>query len=124
MHRRDGRTHAAAEPAAAAAARAALQGRTPLDLVSAELKPFLCDGGGWRRGEAYAYGAGGNYTLGTGSTDFAPHPARVEGLHGLQPVALAAGKFHSAAITASGQLYTWGWGLGGRLGALRERLVH
>lgn len=41
---------------------------------------------------------------------------RVEAFAGLQPVQLAAGKFHSAALDASGQLYTWGWGRGGRLG--------
>ncbi len=29
---------------------------------------------------------------------------------------ISAGKFHSAAVTADGQLLTWGWGRGGRLG--------
>ena len=30
--------------------------------------------------------------------------------------AVAAAKFHSAALTAEGRLLTWGWGRGGRLG--------
>ena len=35
---------------------------------------------------------------------------------GVQVVLLSAAKFHSAALTEEGQLYTWGWGRGGRLG--------
>ncbi|CAI5462978.1 unnamed protein product [Closterium sp. Yama58-4] len=31
-------------------------------------------------------------------------------------VAVAAGRFHSAAVTARGELFTWGFGRGGRLG--------
>lgn len=33
-----------------------------------------------------------------------------------QVVMISAAKFHSAAVTADGQLLTWGWGRGGRLG--------
>jgi len=44
-------------------------------------------------------------------------PARVDGLHGAEVVALAAGKFHSAALARDGTLFTWGFGRGGRLGA-------
>lgn len=35
---------------------------------------------------------------------------------GLAVVAVVAAKFHSAAVTADGRLWTWGWGRGGRLG--------
>lgn len=41
---------------------------------------------------------------------------RLEELHGQQITAVAASKFHSAALTACGRLYTWGFGRGGRLG--------
>lgn len=89
------------------------RGRLPLDLLSEELKPFLPDGG---PGEVYTWGNGTNYTLGTGSTDVQATPARVDSLHGVGVVSLSAAKFHSAAVTEDGALYTWGWGRGGRLG--------
>jgi hypothetical protein len=40
-------------------------------------------------------------------------------------LAAAAGAFHSAAVTASGALWTWGLGRGGRLGLgdVRRRVV-
>ena len=65
---------------------------------------------------APAAGNGCNYTLGTGSTDLQLHPARIDSLHDQQVVAVSAAKFHSAAVTVEGQLLTWGWGRGGRLG--------
>ena len=55
----------------------------------------------------------------TGSTDFHESPVRIDALHDHEicVVQLAAAKYHSAAVDASGKLYTWGWGRGGRLGA-------
>lgn len=41
---------------------------------------------------------------------------RVDALSGHNVTQLVAAKFHSAALTADGSLYTWGWGRGGRLG--------
>ena len=89
-----------------------VQGRTPLDLLSAELRPFLKHS----HGEAYAWGSGTNYQLGTGATPMLAAPTRLDFLHPLQVTQIAAAKFHSAAVTASGELYTWGFGRGGRLG--------
>lgn len=40
----------------------------------------------------------------------------IEVLHGLEIVDIACGGAHSAAITATGQVYTWGKGRYGRLG--------
>jgi len=51
-----------------------------------------------------------------GSTDFAHTPIRVEPLADLKVVQVVCAKYHSAAISSSGQLFTWGWGRGGRLG--------
>eukprot|EP00889_Picochlorum_renovo_P008563 jgi/Picre1/35593/NNA_003054.t1 len=41
---------------------------------------------------------------------------RVDALHMHDVVYVAAAKFHSAAVTTDGKVYTWGWGRGGRLG--------
>eukprot|EP00951_Prasinocladus_malaysianus_P045073 scaffold593356_cov51-Prasinocladus_malaysianus.AAC.1 len=38
-------------------------------------------------------------------------------------VQIAAAKYHSAAVTTSGELFTWGFGRGGRLGH-PEHLIH
>ncbi|KAK9811637.1 hypothetical protein WJX72_007451 [[Myrmecia] bisecta] len=89
------------------------QGRTPLDLLSAELKVFLRDG---LPGDVYSWGNGSNYQLGTGAEGLQPEPLRVDSLHASAVVQLAAAKFHSAALTEDGVLYTWGFGRGGRLG--------
>lgn len=67
--------------------------------------------------DAYAWGNGANYGLGTGSTSVAATPGRLEGLRGLRVAALAAAKFHSVALTADGRVFTWGFGRGGRTGA-------
>ncbi|KAL4458643.1 hypothetical protein ABPG75_013508 [Micractinium tetrahymenae] len=88
------------------------RGRTPLDLLSAELKEYLEPGDG----DVFSWGNGSNYTLGTGSTDNQEHPARIESLHDQQVVAISTAKFHSVAITLDGRLLSWGWGRGGRLG--------
>ncbi|GLI64055.1 hypothetical protein VaNZ11_007220 [Volvox africanus] len=92
-----------------------LQGRTPVDLVSSELRRLPAEGAG-RSSSIYSWGSGANYQLGTGSDDFHLNPLRVEALQGLGVVAVAAAKFHSAALTGDGRLLTWGWGRGGRLG--------
>ena len=47
----------------------------------------------------------------------------MDGLHGMDVVALAAGKFHSAALARDGTLFTWGFGRGGRLGAAHHLVV-
>lgn len=43
-------------------------------------------------------------------------PRVIESLRGVEVVDIAAGGAHSACITASGELYTWGKGRYGRLG--------
>ena len=93
------------------------QGRSALDLLSADLakhdRPAF--------GETFAWGHGANYQLGTGAIGFQSTPVRLEDMHGQQATAVAASKFHSAALTPTGVLYTWGFGRGGRLGRLRRR---
>ena len=67
-------------------------------------------------GDVYTWGNGANYQLGSGAVGLQLMPARLEALHGLSVRAVVAAKFHTAAITEDGQLFTWGFGRGGRLG--------
>ncbi|CAI7862495.1 unnamed protein product [Closterium sp. NIES-53] len=45
-----------------------------------------------------------------------PPPASAAAGPAAAVMAVAAGRFHSAAVTARGELFTWGFGRGGRLG--------
>jgi len=40
----------------------------------------------------------------------------VDALAGLRVMLIAAGGWHSAAVTECGDLYTWGWNQSGQLG--------
>ena len=97
-----------------------MQGRSPLDLLSTELKTLLVPGGcGAITTDAFAWGNGANYGLGSGATGVAVAPQRLEALRGEHVTALAAAKFHSVALTDDGRVFTWGFGRGGRTGACR-----
>ena len=91
-------------------------GRTPVDLVSRHLKKAEHSSWYMSHGHVFSWGNGSNYTLGTGSLEVELAPARVDTLHMHDVIHVAAAKFHSAAVTADGRLFTWGWGRGGRLG--------
>ena len=83
-------------------------------IISRELKdiPEVCP-----VGEVYTWGNGSNYQLGSGAEGLQETPARLEALHELDVRQVVAAKFHSMALTKDGQLYSWGYGRGGRLGA-------
>lgn len=66
--------------------------------------------------EVYSWGNGANYQLGTGTAGIQRIPCRLDTLQNLDITYVAAAKFHSAAVTANGDMYTWGFGRGGRLG--------
>ena len=91
------------------------QGRTALDLLSEERKVFIEQ---QQAGLVYSWGNGANYQLGTGATGLQAGPVRLDALRKQLVVHIAAAKFHSAAVTQDGQLFTWGFGRGGRLGGL------
>lgn len=67
-------------------------------------------------GEVYSWGEGEDGQLGHGNKSMCDRPCVIEALHGKNVVDIACGGAHSAAITASGELYTWGKGRYGRLG--------
>ncbi|KDO25530.1 hypothetical protein SPRG_20651 [Saprolegnia parasitica CBS 223.65] len=67
--------------------------------------------------KVYSWGANDNGQLGVaGTVRYQRSPVRVTSLDGLGVVQVAAGDYHSAALTASGEVYTWGSGRDGQLG--------
>lgn len=90
-----------------------MQNRTPLELVAEEIRSQLHFS---KPGDVYVWGSGANYQLGTGSTENHDVPVRLDSFGDDVITVLAASKFHTAAISKDGKLYTWGWGRGGRLG--------
>ncbi|XP_050303138.1 E3 ubiquitin-protein ligase HERC2 [Anthonomus grandis grandis] len=66
--------------------------------------------------EVYSWGEGEDGKLGHGNRLSCEKPKLIDALQGFEVVDIACGGAHSAAITASGHLYTWGKGRYGRLG--------
>lgn len=54
--------------------------------------------------------------LGTGSTDPEEFPVLLDALAGIKIIDIACGAWHSAAVSAFGDLYLWGWNVNGQLG--------
>ncbi|XP_054264498.1 uncharacterized protein LOC128987591 [Macrosteles quadrilineatus] len=67
-------------------------------------------------GQVFSVGEGSRGQLGHGELEAEEEPRLVEGLAGLTVVAVACGGWHSCAVTADGDLYTWGWNMSGQLG--------
>ncbi|CAB0009589.1 unnamed protein product [Nesidiocoris tenuis] len=67
-------------------------------------------------GDVYSWGEGEDGQLGHGNKSMCDRPCIIESLRGKNVVDIACGGAHSAAITANGELYTWGKGRYGRLG--------
>ncbi|KAL2896457.1 Ultraviolet-B receptor UVR8 [Bienertia sinuspersici] len=67
-------------------------------------------------GTLWAWGNNEYGQLGTGDTQPRSQPIRVQGLSGLTLADIAAGGWHSTALTNEGEVYGWGRGEHGRLG--------
>ena len=67
-------------------------------------------------GRMWAFGCGFYGQLGTGDEDDRTTPAQVVGLRGVTITFVAAGSWHSVAVSAGGGTFTWGRGNFGRLG--------
>ncbi|XP_004288404.1 PREDICTED: uncharacterized protein LOC101310352 [Fragaria vesca subsp. vesca] len=90
--------------------------RTPVDLISGPVLQVLGSGQNSVTTEVFSWGSGANYQLGTGNAHIQKLPCKVDALHDSLIRSVSAAKFHSVAVTARGEVYTWGFGRGGRLG--------
>lgn len=90
--------------------------RTPVDLVSGPVSQAVGNGDNSVATEVFSWGSGVNYQLGTGNAHIQKLPCKVDALHGSFIKLISAAKFHSVAVTGKGEVYTWGFGRGGRLG--------
>ncbi|OVA00878.1 Regulator of chromosome condensation [Macleaya cordata] len=90
--------------------------RTPVDLLSGPVSQVVGSERNSVAMEVYSWGSGANYQLGTGNAHIQKLPCKVDALQGSYIKMVSAAKFHSVAIGARGEVYTWGFGRGGRLG--------
>uniref|UniRef100_A0A5B6ZHI1 Uncharacterized protein n=1 Tax=Davidia involucrata TaxID=16924 RepID=A0A5B6ZHI1_DAVIN len=91
--------------------------RTPVDLISGPVLQAVGSGDSNSVAtEVFSWGSGVNYQLGTGNAHIQKLPCKVDSLHGSFIKFASAAKFHSVAVSARGEVYTWGFGRGGRLG--------
>ncbi|XP_069806153.1 RCC1 domain-containing protein 1 isoform X2 [Dendropsophus ebraccatus] len=67
-------------------------------------------------GALLTWGSGRHGQLGHGDVEDAAEPRIVEALHGVAMREVAAGGWHSGAVSESGDLYCWGWNESGQLG--------
>lgn len=67
-------------------------------------------------GDVFSFGCGLRGALGHGDINSILSPMQVEGLAGLKIIDIAAGSFHSVAVSSFGDVYTWGWNTHGQLG--------
>ncbi len=73
-------------------------------------------------GEIFTFGAGDSGRLGHGDSEERLTPARVthENLDGKNVIEIAAGGSHTVAVSADGTVFTFGWGVMGKLGHFDE----
>lgn len=54
--------------------------------------------------------------MGHGSVESSEYPQEIDVLGGVNIVKVAAGGWHSCALSESGDVYIWGWNESGQLG--------
>eukprot|EP00658_Telonema_sp_P-2_P082665 TRINITY_DN8784_c0_g1_i1.p1 TRINITY_DN8784_c0_g1~~TRINITY_DN8784_c0_g1_i1.p1 ORF type:complete len:1789 (-),score=688.48 TRINITY_DN8784_c0_g1_i1:283-5649(-) len=67
-------------------------------------------------GEVYSWGCGRDGQLGHGDWGSPRVPHLIKALQNKQVIQVGCGEYHSAALTANGEVYTWGDGGDGQLG--------
>eukprot|EP00439_Symbiodinium_sp_Y106_P083791 s477_g24.t1 len=100
---------------------ASVSGHVPVN-VNVNDQPIVAVAAGRRHivaitdsGELWTWGQNGDGQLGVGDTAHRHAPVKVS-VNGQKIVAVAAGHLHTAAITDSGELWTWGYNGHGQLG--------
>uniref|UniRef100_A0A914BXP2 RCC1 domain-containing protein 1 n=1 Tax=Acrobeloides nanus TaxID=290746 RepID=A0A914BXP2_9BILA len=75
-------------------------------------------------GSVHAFGSGNHGELGCGSLEFEKKPKTIEFFreNNIKVVDISAGSWHSAAVTNTGDCYTWGWNRNGALGLDSEEI--
>lgn len=69
-----------------------------------------------KAGQVYTWGINDYGQLGHGNTRYSTSPKRVVDINEVEIVDIAAGGWHSVALSNEGRVYTWGRGEYGRLG--------
>jgi len=67
-------------------------------------------------GSVYTWGRGDDGRLGHGDNGWKYVPRLAQALHGQVIIQVTCGSYHTAAVSNSGELYTWGGGMYGKLG--------
>ncbi|XP_071946784.1 uncharacterized protein [Antedon mediterranea] len=67
-------------------------------------------------GDVYSFGIGSRGQLGHGIPNSEKEPRVIEALQGIRVSAISCGGWHSAALSAIGDIYIWGWNESGQLG--------
>lgn len=67
-------------------------------------------------GDIFSCGCGLRGALGHGDVNSYENPKLIEALAGIKIIDIAAGSFHSVAVSSFGDMYTWGWNTNGQLG--------
>lgn len=91
-------------------------GHSPLDLLSLRLSPWLKNSSRLCTGVS-CFGKSDFYLgIVLPNAEFLSRPRFIPNLNDMNVISVSASKYHSAAVTKEGTLYTWGVGRGGRLG--------
>jgi alpha-tubulin suppressor-like RCC1 family protein len=91
---------------------AGLRGVVDIDAGGSHTIAATAEGGLYTWGEGWAIGHGGDDT----TQRLVPTEVTGGGIDDAMVVQVAAGQYHSMALTASGELYAWGQGDSGQLG--------
>ncbi|KAJ6638901.1 RCC1 domain-containing protein 1 [Pseudolycoriella hygida] len=67
-------------------------------------------------GDVFSWGSSSRGQLGLGELNNEQAPTLIDALAGVKITDISAGLWHSAAVSAFGDLYVWGWNLNGQLG--------